>query len=565
MFTWITSRLKPGEKNPEHPLATEADIGAWLAEQPVFNAQRTLQALDEWLGDPEHLAAQLDPGQMARAIGRLDEFAQTALAQCWLELWQEAGKERQVALPTRPLETYYQHSFASNLLVVQRLALDPALGQDKKQLTRFALRAMHAWVQLKKLARMTYRPSAEHWWSQAHEIVRSARTLGILNLEQRLYPNSDAGSSVWYEYLAGLMLETLPLSNLSTNEIEVADRLVRWVVTRVHYTETATDFSLFAIDPEGNQGPFRIQPDKPVPSQLRCLSPGTGYQQISQLRATLVTRQEVPPWLESAGLLREQLQALLQTIVAHWSNPAPSRRQPRTAVSGKVQVVNGLALVRRMIAASEFARSGRSLDYEGYIKSMQHRHKGHDAIVKDIPPPPKTPMEVLQLLETAGDRQMMDQWEIIDASKDGMGVRCFARRHWHAIDAIVAWRRPDDLDWRVGIIRRLGSSHGVPNAGLTTFGGTPYCSQVRVSRAEDQGNLWTQQTQETSGKGWRDAVLLSFEERLLLAPPGTYGADLRIDVSIRGRFRPARVVALEAKGSDYELIRFQEAGDTRTD
>jgi hypothetical protein len=249
-------------------------------------------------------------------------------------------------------------------------------------------------------------------------------------------------------------------------------------------------------------------------------------------------------------------------MIAHWSPNPPSRSHARRASGGRILVVNGLAQVRRMIAASEFARSGRSLDYEGYVKSLRLRHKGH-AVVEDVPPPPKTPMEILRLLETAGDRQMMEQWEIIDESRQGMGVRCFTRRPWHTIGAIIAYRRDDDLDWRVGIVRRLGSSHGTPNAGLTVFEGSPYCSQVRITKDDGDECLWLQQTQETSGQGWRDAILLSFETRLLVAPPGTFAVDSRVDISIRGRFRPARVVGLEGQGNDYELVRFREAGVTQ--
>ena len=524
-----------------------------------------MQALDEWLQDPEHLAKSLGAAEMARAIGRLDEFAQPLLQQCWQDLWDEARKERRGLLPLRPLENYYGHSFISNLLLVQRLALDPTQKQDKKQLARFASRTMHAWVQLKKLARMSYRTPVEHWWSQAHEIVRSARTLGILSIEQPLYRESSGQSSVWSEYLGGLALEALPLSNFTTNEIETADRLVRWITNRYQYTETPGSLTLFQIDPEGNQGPIRIQAAATGTPGLRFFGPGTGLQQLVQLRSALSKEQEIPPWLLSVGLRREQLTETLQTIIAHWSSPPPARRQPRETSTGKIQVVNGLALVRRMVAASEFARSGRNLDYEGYIKSLQQRHKGHDAIIQDAPPPPKTPMDVLRLLETAGDRQMMDQWEIIDTSEQGMGVRCFSRRPWHAIGVLIAWRKPDDLDWRVAIVRRLGSSHGIPNAGLITFNGVPYCSQVRIPKDDGEENLWQQQTQETSGLGWRDAVMLSFEEHLLLAPPETYAADRRIDISIRGRFRPAHIVSLEASGNDFELIRFRESGVTRTE
>lgn len=558
MLKWIASRLKPTEDAPGHPLGSEADIAQWLGELPAVNPQRVLIAIDEWLEDPEHLAQQLSPGQMARAVSRLDEYAATAAAQCWEEIWTEGMKERRTVLPTRPLETYYGNSYRSNRYVMQLLAGDPELGQDKRQVARFAARAMHAWVQLKKLARMIYRAPADDWWSQAHSLNRQSRELAVSHLAQSLYSHSTNPASVWSEYMAGVLLETLPLSNLTSNEIEVADRLGTWITPRASYQDTQSTLTLFQIDPDGARGPERCLKGQSSSATLRYLGPGAGYQQLIQLRGSLTISGKVPPWLASAGLSVEQLKDLLHTLTTHWSPNPPSRAQPRRASTGKIRVVNGLPLVRRMIAASEFARSGRSLDYEGYIKSMQLRHKGH-AVIEDMPPPPKTPMEVLQLLETAGDRQMMEQWEIIDESAQGMGVRCITRRPWHAIGALIAYRREQDLDWRVGIVRRLGSSHGAPNAGLIVFGGTPACSQVRVGNAREEESLWHLQTKETSGLGWRDAILLSTEQKLLLVPPGTFAVDQRIDISVGGRFRPARLAGLQGKGNDYELVLYREA------
>ncbi len=560
MFNWIASRLKPVDDAPSHPLGSDADISAWLAELPVVNPQRVLLAINEWLQDPGHLSQQLNAGQMARAVGRLDEYATTALAECWHEVLKSAAEERRSALPTPTLERYYGDSYVANLHVMQLLAADPEQNSDKRQIARFAARAMHAWVQCKKLARMTYRAPSEDWWATAHALNRRAWDLGASHLAQPLYRDNLNSSSVWAEYMVGLLLETLPLSNLTPNAIEAANRLAAWIAPRAQYADAQSGLSLYQIDPEGNRGPERCSAGGGT--NLRYLGPGAGYSQLLQLRATLVTSGKQPEWLESAGLSVEQTKELLHTMIVHWSPNPPARSQPRQSSGGKILVVNGLALVRRMIAASEFARSGRSLDYEGYVKSLRLRHKGH-AVVEDIPPPPKTPMEVLRLLETAGDRQMMDKWEIIDESAKGMGVRCLSRRPWHTIGALIAYRREDDLDWRAGIVRRLGSSHGAPNAGLTIFDGTPYCSQVRITKNDEEENLWMQQTQETSGLGWRDAILLSFEDRLLLAPPGTFAVDNRIDISIRGRFRPARVVGLEGQGNDYELIRFREAGVTQ--
>lgn len=562
MLNWISSRLKGRSDDTAHPLGSDAAIDAWLAEIPLNQAQHVLPAVAEWLSDPEHLAQQLDLPALLRALTRLDEFAQNALDTCWQDLWQEARKEKPGPLPLRALENHYRHAWTSNRYLFQRLATDPQWAEDKRQLTRCALRAMHAWTQLKKLSRIAYRAPDDNWWQEAHALLRAARAQGVSHQTHLLYGKTGTPSSPWKEYMAALLLETAPLTNLSCQEIEATDRLCRWIEPRSQYVAMPSPLTFFQIAYEGNAGPNRQPENASADPAFRYLGPGAGYAQLIQLRSSLVSDGICPPWLESAGLDREALKKLLHTLITHWSPNAPTRGQPRRQAAGRIRVVNGLTHVRRMIAASEFARSGRKLDYEGHLKSLQFRHKGH-AVVEDVPPPPKTPLEVLQLLETAGDRQMMDQWEIIDVSEKGMGVRCFTRRPWQNIGALVAWRRENELDWQIGIIRRLGSSHGVPNAGLITFAGTPYCSQVRVSKAEGEENLWGQQTAETSGLGWRDAVMLSFEDRLLLAPPGTYAVDHRIDISIRGHFRPARVTSLEASGNDYELIGFRVAGEAR--
>ncbi|OQA33924.1 MAG: hypothetical protein BWY57_00890 [Betaproteobacteria bacterium ADurb.Bin341] len=116
------------------------------------------------------------------------------------------------------------------------------------------------------------------------------------------------------------------------------------------------------------------------------------------------------------------------------------------------------------------------------------------------------------------------------------------------------------MDWRIGIVRRLGSSRGVPNAGLATFPSTPRCSQARISESSSGEDAWRGQVQEISGIGWRDAILLSEEDQLLLVPPGTFGADQRIDISVGGRFRTVWMLALQARGNDYELVRYSDAG-----
>jgi len=166
-------------------------------------------------------------------------------------------------------------------------------------------------------------------------------------------------------------------------------------------------------------------------------------------------------------------------------------------------------------------------------------------------------METLLALESEGARQMMEKWEVIDVSEQGLGARLPSRKPWHSIGTLVGYRFEDEMDWHVGIIRRLGISHGKPNVGLTTFPGIPQCSQLRSANPKAE-SPWANQTQETSGLGWRDAIVLDEDTCLLVAPSGTFIDDTRLEVSIKGNFRPIFLESLQTSGNGYEIIKYRE-------
>jgi len=556
MLKWIKTRLKPEDDAPEHPLGSDANIEEWLRDIPTVDPQRVVLALDEWLDDPEHLAQQLTPAQFSRAVMRLDDFARPATLACWALLLKEFAQNQRTAALTRALETHFPRLHAAHWLAFQRLAGSHPPPDDKSEMALHAVRAMAAWSRSKTLLRMLYRDPGNPWWEMAYEMNRVTREQGLQHTLCTPYAGMEA-SSIWREFMVATLLETTPIATLTPNEIDASEGIVRLVEPRSIFADTPSTFTLFYIDLDQPAGPSRCTSGMSGGELRRYFGPGAGYQSLTQLRTMLVSEGKLPGWLEASGLSLEQAKTLLATLISHWSTTPPQRTQARHRLNGKLLVTHGLDIIRRMVAATEFAHSGRSLDYEGYVKSLTARHRDH-AVVSDIPPPPRTPMDVLRLLETAGDRQMMEQWEITDISKQGLGARCTNRRPWHSIGALVGYRPEDEIDWHVGIIRRLGSSNGKPNVGLTTFGGTPQVSQVRPSNAKED-SLWSSQTQETSGLGWRDAIVVSSEDCLLLAPPGTFEVDRRIDISIGGRFRPARLAGLLGHAADYELIRYRES------
>lgn len=552
MLNWLSSRLK---QNPaDHPLASNKAIDRYLAGIPAANPQHALAALDEWLAEPARLFAELPPAAAAHALLRLDDFAQAAVGQCWAGYFANGGgRDYTSGLALKRLETHYGNVAATCGEALGALAAgDGKRDAERSQLARFAIRAMAALAARKKIGHLAYQGPDSTWWQAAHDLLFRARDLGILHTRQTAYPGSEL-SSVWREYLIALFFEVAPLANLTPAQMDALDRIVRWAQEHFICIDAFSPQTPFRIRMDRPDGPLRCAPGQSEEAAWRYFGPGPAHAELSKLRATL-SAGRIPNWLP-AHSARKDLVDLLLALLQHWSMTPPKRTQNRRRQEGTLFVAQGFALARRLIAASEFARSGRSLDYGGQVKYRTlMRSEVH---VEPEAPIARTPLENLQLLETAGDRQMMDQWEIIDLSPQGLGARFAHRRPWQAIGALVAYRHAAEVDWRIGVVRRLGRSHGVPNAGLATFPGTPQCGQLQALNKEDDGP-WHQQTRDTSGLGLIDAILVAHDARLLLLPKDVYTPDRRVDLLLGGLRIQMRLAGVQASGDDYDLVLFRE-------
>lgn len=552
MLNWLSSRLKHAQT--DHPLGSNKAIDRYLAEIPVANPQHTLAALDDWLEAPSRLFSELPSASAAHALIRLDDFAQHAVTLCWDSYFGDGGKRDYSAeIVLKRLETHY-----ANLAAVCDLALAALAAGDGKRdpdpnlLARLGIRAMMALTARKKIGHFAYQWPDEDWWKAAHTLLFRARDAGVLHTRQAAYPAGEL-SSVWREYLIALFFEVAPLANLTPQQMDALDRIVRWAQPHFICIDAFSPHTPFRIRLDENSGPVRCAPGQSDDPAWRYFGPGAAHAHLVKLRAMLSTGR-APDWLPMHCNRQENLD-LAQALLQHWSMSPPKRAQDRQHQAGHLLATPGFIIARRMIAASEFARSGRSLDYGGQIK-YRTLMRG------DRPPEPettetKTPLENLQLLETAGDRQMMDQWEVIDLSAQGLGARFAYRRSWQTIGALVAYRYTEEVDWHVGIVRRLGRSHGVPNVGLSIFPGVPRCAQLEALNREDEG-VWQQQTRDTSGHGLIDAILVSQEARLLLLPKDIFSLERRVDLLLGGQRLALRLAGIQASGDDYDLVIFRE-------
>ena len=144
MLNWILSRIR--SEDVSHPLGSEKAIAAYLAQVPVLNPGKTLQELGLWLGNPDRLAAELPPTALARAVERLDEFAQPAAVLCLDAYLAQKQQDYAAEQSLRPLETYFHQAALANRLTLDRLLLvfkDPKQRESNRAtLANFAVRSM---------------------------------------------------------------------------------------------------------------------------------------------------------------------------------------------------------------------------------------------------------------------------------------------------------------------------------------------------------------------------------------------------------------------------------------
>jgi len=558
MLNWIASRIKGS--GSDHPLGSDKGIDAYLAQVPRVNPQSTLQDVDQWLDQVAQFSADMPPESAARAVERLDEATQDALGEAWINYFSDNRQDYLADRLLKTLEHHYRSVHNACRHVIEALAnqaIQANKEPDRPRLTKLAVRAMQALVLGKKIGQFGYAGPDAQWWKTCHELLFLARNLGLLHGKVTAYADSQEPSSVWREYLVGVLFEVIPLSNLTPSQMEIMERTIRKVEGHCLFIDSFTSQTPFRINLEATDGPSRCVPGQEAGPAWRYFGPGPAHAQLMKLRAAIQTSRRLPDWLDNCQCDVRTALDLLHMLIQHWSLTPPSRQQERVPLNGNLLVVAGLAMARRAVAAAEFARSGRSLDYKGHVRILDlHRVEG-GARPEAAPVAQKSPLETLQALEGTGIQQSTDTWEGIDLSAAGLGARLPFRRPWHGIGALVGYREESSIDWKVGLIRRLGRSHGKPNAGLAIFDGIPACAQVQLADKNAECP-WNEHIPEAMGLGLLDAILVSRESRLLLVPPDTYTPDRRADLIVGGKRRPVRLAGIQESGPDYQLILFRE-------
>jgi hypothetical protein len=571
MLNWLSTKFKQEEKS-DHPLGTDAGLQQMLSELTPQGSERNLHELGEWLAEPSRLSSGMSPARTVQIIQRLDEVAQGSLAGVWKEFLAENKTDHLGEQKLKTLDRYYQAALASNrhaaLVVTQNPALGGSAAGAGNLISVLVARALRAHVAMARIQHMRYRSPDAAWWKLSAELLALASKAEALNLVQATYPGETPPSSPWLEHLLGLFFEIAPLGNCNPRQMDLLNRVLRKL--EPHF---------MVRDSFAQQAPYHTRLDQvgppkkltgslaPDPNNV-YFGPGMSYGHLIRLRGLISTSNPLPDWLAGSLCSPEAVIALLDALVMQWSDRPPQRLAKRASRTASIRTTHGLAQIRRMIAFSEFARSGRKVGYTSHFEMLKFERRGFADVTAVATEDDATrwgkatPLETLEILETAGDRQMMDDWTMQDESETGIGAIAPFLKPWMVIGAFVGYRVEDEVDWQIGILRRLHRKEsGHPSAGLEVFTEAPVCAQVKELKVVPGTSPLTDLHKDSPMQGFQDAIVLSQAKGLLLIPKGLFAQGRYLALIVGGYREAIRMRALTHSDADCDCIQYETLDD----
>ncbi len=325
----------------------------------------------------------------------------------------------------------------------------------------------------------------------------------------------------------------------------------------------------FFIDSSKSQAPQRWLEGLGTRANLLFFGPGKAYVALDTLLTEAQNATEIPDWAVASNCDLRGYRGLLESLATYWSTKPPERRHRRNTSASEVLVANGFALVRRMVAITETAHSGevfagfetdRLMD-DKYFNKIRFGSVNPDQTGKGKkagPAPRKlSPKEILEKLETRGEKELLQRWVVLDTSDSGFGVLVPGRAPWAKLGVLIAYRLADGLKWEVSIVRRLGrNAESKRTLGLERLAGDAKSGRATRVHGKVPENWASMAVSESA----LEAVLIEGESNLMLLPPGRYGeGDFFVITGGTKRFL-IKVNGVSPPGTDYQVLAYSHAG-----
>ena len=560
MFKWLAKQFTAPEDDPES-LGSELGLRNFIDGLPTTLPARTLEAIGEQFEHARSL--EIPPDRLRHALKMLDERAQEPLAEVTQGLISD-DRGREMSDPAwLALSRYSRNLYAGYRVCLEALTNDPQRETAHADAVLIACRSTAALARYKTLLRMRYRDVDAGYWDNLFGLVAWSASIGSTHTLVELYPRCGYQSSVERELLLALMLDAAPIPNLLPPQIAALELILRRFAGSYQFSDAPRETTPFVVEPGASPVVRRWVKGLKARPGMRFFGVSSAYAKLAGLHKELKQTRALPDWLGTVRIERAAYGTLLELLLSHWSVEPPQRRQRRDQADGEILVTHGVAQVRRMIAASEYAKAGGNLGYEDNTP-YDHKLFGRvrfgsvDATMQQLAAasetaPETSPMETLRKFELEGDRQMTECWNISDVSASGLGAMAASHGGWGRVGMLVGYRRMDSLDWQMAVVRRLSrSAQGKLSIGMQTLGSSGICARIRIG-AGDTGNAWVAVAGTTDVH--HDAILVrTATDACVLLERGTFTGEMECMISFDRRWHAAKLLRVIEAGYDYERI-----------
>ncbi len=413
-----------------HPLADSKELKKVLGGLATMTAAAGLDETRIWLESLE-TAEDLKPEQRLEIVLQLDEATMPHA--------RRHGREFLSDTPLGRSEEYRlwnsNHHYWKQLVSTYEACMQSirAAGKWPKSLeSQQALaiaRMLMAHAAVIKWSMFRHGPIDGTYWLGAGALYLAAQSARLQAKTVLPYPHSRE-TSVEQEYLQLLMLHSSSPNKLMPVKVEIAERLVAYLVNDLVFTDQVDSANVYWVDISKPLPPTRLAKLPELTPTLRFLRPGAAMGKIAAIKAEIEKEGVIPADLQLGGQYPvDMVLSVLDHLALNWQDTPPMRSHQRRQIKSKLTVIHGLATIHDRLTI------GRSY-------------------FDDTPPD--------------------EEWLVDDLSLGGMGAQSpFSTNDWIRIGTLIAMQPEGGDNWLIGMIRRYQRGETRGAVGIQTLGKAP--------------------------------------------------------------------------------------------
>lgn len=425
----------------------------------------------------------------------LDELAQPHLRRLTHELIdRHAERKTEVPGSWAPGDR-----FLSALFDAYRAAFEQIEGARMQRGVRIELlvRRIRNAGNLLKWQALSYYQADSALWEDMLGAYLLGRDEGILSRQVTLRAGRNAVTSLEREFARALALGCASLDQLALDGIDIADRVVRYVMPTLVYSESCSQGAAYVLPFRSGERPRRLRPGAKETESGIYFDPTSALELLGELNSVML-KGLVPAALAAGACARERVLAAVHHLRRAWAGVPFARRYRRHPLAGRLRALLGF----------------------------------HDL--------------ALELSAQFEGEETAEAWDMFDVSRNGIGILVPAEDCGRImVGDLIGVQGEDGGTWHIGVVRRIVRSRdGAGIVGMESITRCAVAASMDDGRAPSEAIVF-------------DPVRRGGAIRLAHAASGSAASSEAIFLSQGGRICKLRRLSTVVRGADFEVSSYQ--------